>query len=370
MTLPLLRLSARRAAPPVALLGVATVSLLAIAGHPGRAEIVEVSPRFEEVIVSAGELAASTAWIAGLVVASAFTVLFAARIPDRWFRQEGDWLGTSATSRSAIVSTSLAGTLAGVSALPVIIGLIAGSLDRTPAADSASGGSLLELVLVAGPSRSLVLMPGERFEQALPEKALPEKALPPEAQVRVRVAPALGAEGATTRALIESAGRAAERMVARRAWLEVEAPRSGGLVTVTNVGDGALAVLGPDPVEVWSPSSALAGGHLRLAAQAGLYLAFLAALAFGLGAWMGPGIAGSLALALWLGARMALDSTVAAEALPGGAALAAALDAIAEGRSPQLVPPALALTAAGATLAGFALARTSLGTWHRESRSP
>jgi len=364
MNLPLLRLSARRAAPPVALLGVAMVSLLAIAGHPGRADIVEVSPRFEEVIVSAGELAASTAWIAGLVVASAFTVLFAARIPDRWFRQEGDWLGTSATSRSAIVSSSLAGTLAGVAALPVIIGLIAGPLERTPAADPASDGSLLELVLLAGPSRSLVLMPGERFEQALPGKALP-----PEAQVRVRVAPALGAEGATTRGLIESASRAAERMVARRAWLEVEAPRSGGLVTVTNVGDGALAILGPDPVEVWSPSSALGGGHLRLAAQAALHLAFLAALAFGLGAWMGPGIAGSLALALWLGARMALDSTVAAEALPGGAALAAAIDAIAEGRSPQLVRPALALTAAGATLAGFALARASLGTWRRESRS-
>ena len=61
MNLALLRLSARRAAPAVALLGVAAITLLAAAGQPGRAEIVEVSPRFEEVIVSAGELAASTA---------------------------------------------------------------------------------------------------------------------------------------------------------------------------------------------------------------------------------------------------------------------------------------------------------------------
>ena len=364
MNLALLRLSARRAAPPLALLGVAGITLLAAAGQPGRAEIVEVSPRFEEVIVSAGELAASTAWIAGLVVASAFTVLFAARIPDRWFQHEGDWLGTSGASRSSIVRAGLAGTVAGAAALPVIIGLIAGSWGRAGAAGAASEEPLLELAMLAGPSRSFVLMPGERFEQALPERTLP-----PGARVRVRVAPALGAEGPTTEALIESAGQTSELKVARQAWLEVQAPSSGGPVAVTNIGSGALAVMGPDPVEVWRPSSALGDGHLRLGVQAALHLAFLAALAFGLGAWMGPGIAACLTLALWLGARMALASTGAADALPGGATLGAAIDAIAEGRSPQLVRPARALAAAGAALAGFALARASLGTWRRESRS-
>jgi len=325
MNLPLLRLSARRAAPAVALVGVAGVTLLAIAGQPGRAEIVEVSPKFEEVIVSGAELASSTAWIAGLVVASAFTVLFAARIPDRWFRQEGDWLGTSGTSRSSIVRSCLAGTLAGAATLPVIIGLIAGSMGQARESGPASRGQLLELAMLAGPSRSFVLMPGERFEQALPEHDLP-----PDARVRVRVAPALGAEGPTTKALV---------------------------------------ILGPAPVEVWRPSSAWGSGHLRLAAHAALHLAFLAALAFGLGAWMGPGIAASLALALWLGARMALASTGLADALPGGAALSAAIGAIAEGRSPLLVRPPLALAASAAVLAGFTLARTSLGTWRRESRS-
>jgi len=364
MNLPLLRLSARRAAPAVALVGVAGVTLLAIAGQPGRAEIVEVSPKFEEVIVSGAELASSTAWIAGLVVASAFTVLFAARIPDRWFRQEGDWLGTSGTSRSSIVRSCLAGTLAGAATLPVIIGLIAGSMGQARESGPASRGQLLELAMLAGPSRSFVLMPGERFEQALPEHDLP-----PDARVRVRVAPALGAEGPTTKALVKSASQSSELRVARRAWLEVEAPEGGGVIAVTNTGSGALAVLGPAPVEVWRPSSAWGSGHLRLAAHAALHLAFLAALAFGLGAWMGPGIAASLALALWLGARMALASTGLADALPGGAALSAAIGAIAEGRSPLLVRPPLALAASAAVLAGFTLARTSLGTWRRESRS-
>lgn len=364
MNLPLLRLSARRAAPPIALLAVAAITLLAMAGQPGRAEIVEVSPKFEEVIVSAGELASSTAWIAGLVVASAFTALFAARIPDRWFRQEGDWLGPSGASRSSIVRTSLAGALAGAAALSLVIGLIAGSVGRPTATGTASQDQLLELAMIAGPSRSLVLMPGERFEQSLPAGHLP-----PQARVRVRVAPTLGAEGPTTEALLASPGQASEQKVARRTWLEVAAPTSEGPVTVTNVGSGALAVLGPGPVEVWRPSRAMGGGHARLTGHAALHLAFLAALAFGLGAWMGPGIAASLALALWLGARMALAPTVLAEALPGGAALAAAIDAVAEGRSPQVVRPAMVLVTAGAVLVGFALARGSLGTWRRESRS-
>ena len=50
MNAPLLRLSARRAAPLPALAVVVGVTLLAVVDPPGRAEIVEVSPTFEEVI--------------------------------------------------------------------------------------------------------------------------------------------------------------------------------------------------------------------------------------------------------------------------------------------------------------------------------
>jgi|GEM_PF-2085741 len=367
MNLPLLRLSARRAAPLPALAAVAGVTLLAVVDQPGRAEIVEVSPTFEDVIRGGQDLAASTGWLAGVLVASVLVALFAARVPDRWFRDEGDWLGVTGTSRSSIVRTCLAGILTGAAGFSVVIGLVAGALGGGPDAppgDHATQAPLLELASIAGPSRSLLLMPGERFEQELPDGAIG-----PDTRVRIRVAPALGAEGATTSARIEAADQVSEQLVARRTWLEVSPSRSAGAVSVTNIGSGALAVMGPRPVEAWRLSSATGGGHLRLAGHACLHLVFLAALAFGLGAWMGPGIAATLALALWLAARMALTSIEMEGVLPGGASLAAALDAIAEGRSPQPVSPALTAAAAGAALTGFSLARSSLGTWRRESRS-
>ncbi len=367
MNLQLMRLSARRAAPLPALAAVVAISLLAVTDQPGRAEIVEVSPTFEEVIRGGRELATSTGWIAGILVASALVALFAARIPDRWFREEGDWLGVTGTSRSSIVRSSLAGILAGTAAFPVLIGLVAVTLgaDRGgPTEEAAAPGPLLELVSLAGPSRSFVLMPGERFEQEFPDGMIG-----PGTRVRVRVSPALGAEGPTTVARFEVAGQASEQLVARRAWLELSPTRSTAQVSVTNTGTGALAVMGPDPVQAWRPSNASAAGHPRLAAHACLHLVFLAALAFGLGAWMGPGVAAALAVALWLAARMALASTGMEGVLPGGASLAAAIDAIGEGRSPQPISPALMISSATAVLAGFSLARASLGTWRREARS-
>ena len=366
MNLPLMRLLARRAAPLPALLTVAAISALAIAGQPGRGEIVEVSPRFEAVIVSADKLAASTAWIAGLLAAACLAVVFAARIPDRWFRGEGDWLGGTGTSRSSIVRTALAGILLGSAMFSATLGTMIGSLSGAgtgPAAGEAARPQLLELSLVAGPSRSLVLMPGERFEQELP------LARESGCKGRVRVTPTLGAAGPTTSARIEVDGASREETVARRTWLEVEASRTENTVSVTNTGSGALAVLGPGPVEAWRPSDAVAGGHLRLAGHGALFIMFLGAIAFGLGAWMGPGIAAALTAALWLGARMGLSSSAAAESLPGGASLVTAIEAVAEGRSPQVLSAGLASAAAGAVLAGFLLARAALNSWGREGRS-
>lgn len=367
MNLPLMRLSARRAAPLPALVAVAGVVLLAILGQPGRGEIIEISPRFEEVVLGADEIATSTAWIAGLLFASTLAVVFAARIPDRWFREEGDWLGVTGTSRSSIVRTTLAGLAAGSAMFAASMGLVSATLGTSQGGPSPGGeaqGELLELALVAGPERSFVLMPGERFEQTLPDSAFGVGA-----RVRIRVTPALGAGGPTTNARIDLPDRSAESMVARRSWMEIAAPRGPGPVTVTNTGTGALAILGPDPVEAWRPSSAAASGQLRLAGHVALHLLCLAALAFGLGAWMGPGIAAALTVALWLGARMALPTLGLEDALPGGRSLEAALTAIAEGRSPRNVTPTLVGAATGATLVGFVLARAALGSWRREARS-
>ena len=352
-----MRLIARRAAPLGALVALAALSALAAWGQPGRQEIAEVSPLFQEQVTAARTLTSGAGWLFGLMLTALLTVGAAARIPDGWFRGEGDWLGVTPAPRSRIVRSTLVGLALGALAFVSLMGLVA-----VTAAD-ADGSEALELGLVAGPMGSLVLMPGDAFEQDLPPGSHAQGE-----RVRVRVTPTLGGEGPTSAARIEVGGEATEQLVARRSWLELDGPRGRFEVRVKNTGDGALAVLGPRAVEVWRPSSALAGGHVRMAGHAALLLLFLGALALGLGSWMGPGIAAALALALWLALRMALPPIGAGEWLPGGSSLAAALAALAEGRHPSPVSAGAIGATAAALLLGFAATRAALGPWRRDSR--
>ena len=364
MDLQLVRLIARRSSPPAALVAVAGLTALAAVGQPDRTDIAGVSPLFEGAVTGTSGLSASTAWLVGLLLASPLLLVQAARIPDRWFRAEGDWLGVSPAPRSSIVRSSLAGLALGAAALAAAAGVGAAGVGANPARAAApGGGALLERAVVAGPSRSFVLMPGDTFEQALPPGSFVEGD-----RVRVRVTPTLGGAGPTTSARLVLGDRIEEVLIARRTWVELEASAGRTEVRLTNTGEGALAILGPRPVEVWRPSGALVGGHLRMAAHVALHLLFLGALALGLGAWMGPGIAGALAAALWLGLRMGLDGPGTGEWLPGGAALGSGLAALGEGRSPSPVAGGVLAAAGAAVLLGFALTRAALSAWRRDSR--
>ncbi|MEM9383379.1 MAG: hypothetical protein AAGB93_25780, partial [Planctomycetota bacterium] len=291
----LVALHARRVAGPPAVVVVLGVASLAALGAP-------VDPTFDPApeldAEGAAVVRASAAWIAGLVAIVALTLVPAARIPEVWFRREGAWLGPSGASRARIVMSAGAGVTAGCVVLAAMTAATAAAFARGDRARP-----LYELGVTAGPTRSVVLAPGETFEQSLEGTALT-----PESLVRVRVMPTYGGRAPATRAVLGSADGAPSVSVARRTWLESPADPAHPTVSVANVGEGALAVLGPRAVEVWRPSEALFGGTARLAFHVALFAATLAALAFALGAWMSPGVAALLAFAVWLGARMALEA--------------------------------------------------------------
>lgn len=296
-------------------------------------------------------------WSLALVLLGGIALWRGASIPDRWFAREGAWLGASPLSRLRIATSALLGTVAGlfflIALATVAIALCSRSPDRP-----------VELAVVAGPEQSVLLLEGESFEQSLETN---EVRLPPGALVRVRVTPTLGGVGPTTFVRAGAGGPALERSVARRTWIEV--PNHAGIVALENVGSGALAVLGPRPVEVWRPSSALLGGHARAGAHAAALLCVLVSLALGAGAWMGQGIAAMLAFSLWIGIGLpgALPEGIARR-IPGATGLGRVLDAIGEGHVPAQPSLLSGGVAVAALVAAVLVATPALRTWHREDR--
>jgi len=360
MIAALVGLHARRTATPAALAIVAGAGIVAFLGAPTGASLVTTSSVFLQEVARGGDSGAQSAWTATLVVMVMLTLLPAAGVAQRWFRSEGDWLGTAPTPRLRIIASTLCGVTIG----SVLLAATAGVVTSTRALMDEHAEPLLERAAIAGPRRSIVLGPGESFEQVLASVAIPE-----DARVRVRVTPTFGGASPTTEARYGTAGEENLERVARRTWLESSASTATNNVRVTNVGEGALAVIGPGPVEVWRPSGALGRGHMRLAAHVGLFLCVLAALAFTLGAWMSPGIAALLAFSLWLGARMLVVGSAYGNWLPGGAGLAESLNAIAEGRSP--LRPAFAAVVATLVTCVLAIATTApaLHSWRKEIRT-
>ncbi|MGK0481026.1 MAG: hypothetical protein ACJAQ3_000997 [Planctomycetota bacterium] len=314
------------------------------------------------------------AWIFTLTLLALVTTARAASWPDAWLTGEGDWLGTAAIPRPSLLASAWIGGALGAIALAAVGALAIAAraeLGTSSAITGTGTAPRLEPSLLAGPSRSLILMPGETFEQPLPSAQATGSLTgsPIVRRARVRTTATMGGEAPTTFALIEG-GTARKRVsVARRTWLEIDLAPDAPSVRVTNVGEGALAVLGPDPVEIWTASSAWLGGHLRLWAHASAWLVALLSLALTLGVVMGPGVATLLALSIWLGAWMLLGQGAAApEWLPGGPALHRALASIQSGQSP-LPPPTSAIAAAAATLAASAAAGSVLlRTWRDEVR--
>ncbi len=306
-----------------------------------------------------------SAWWFSMATVALVATVRAAALPDAWLTGEGDWIGTAARPRSAVLAAAWTGAalgtvvLAGAATLAIAV--------KRPWVDTGPA-ELLEPASIGGPKRSLVLMPGEIFQQPLPSDEARGR------EVRVRSTATLGAGAATTRALVES-GHSSERfIVARRTWLTVDLTPYASEVRVTNVGDGALAILGPLPVQVWTPSSALLGGHLRVWAHASSFLIALVSVALMLGVVMGPGVAALLACSLWLGAWMFAtgqgmgQTGPTADWMPGGPALGRALDAVQGGRSPLPVAAANLATTGVTFIASWILGSKLLRTWRDEVR--
>lgn len=302
----------------------------------------------------------TSAWWFSIATIALISTARAAALPNAWLKGEGDWIGTAALRRSEVLGAAWTGSALGTL---LLAGAAAGAIAVREARLETT--VLLEPSSVGGPQRSLVLMPGESFEQPFASDEAWGR------EVRVRATPTLGAGAPTTRAFIE-AGKASRRInVARRTWLDVDLQPYAGQVRVTNVGDGALAILGPFPVEVWAPSGALLGGHLRVWGHAASFLVTLTALALMLGIVMGPGIAALFACSLWLGAWMLVGQGhvgAAADWLPGGPALGRALDAVSHRRSP--LPVAISNLASTSALLAFTwfLGSQLLRTWRDEVR--
>jgi len=121
---PLVGLHVRRTVTPSALAIVIGATVVAFLGAPAGAHLVTTSSVFLEELIEGGDGAAQAAWTAALVVLVVLTLLPAARIPDRWFRSEGDWLGTAPAPRLRIIASTLVGLALGCVLLATTAGVI------------------------------------------------------------------------------------------------------------------------------------------------------------------------------------------------------------------------------------------------------
>ncbi len=298
---------------------------------------------------------ARAAWLFSGAIIAVLASLRAASFPEAWLTGEGDWLGTAAQTRASLMAAAWLGAALGAIVLAAVAGA---SIVGKSFATEENAGAMLERSAVAGPTRSLVLMPNESFEQPIGSIGAAGS------QVRVRSTVTMGAEAPVTRAVIESGPATATVSVARRTWLTLDLPAGATSVTVTNGADGALALLGPAPFEVWSPSNAWLRGHVRMWGHASAWLVTLVSLALVWGIIMGPGVAALLGLSLWVGAWM----WGAGPWLPGGQVWQEALEAVGGGHSP-LTPPWSAIGAAAVTLAGTSVIGSAwLRSWRDEVR--
>lgn len=352
-------LCARRAARPAVIAAVAVAAALPfLEGSNARLDALPAALD----VTDAG--AASAGWIAALVVATAWAAMSCGRVLERWYDGESAWLAPTRPARALLAAAGTAGSAAGAAALS--LAAAAAIIAIAPPTE----GTLLELEGVGGPERSLVLEPGERYERTLPSAQVAGL----ERRGRVRLMPTIGGTSPTTLARVEvlSANRvaaASTTAIVHRGWVELplEDPGGGTRLVVTNAGDGALAVLGPRPVQIWRASNALAGGHLRAAALVALWLAAVGALAVAAGAWTTPAIAGLLAAAVALFA--ATDVTGDAPLLSHIAEeLSRGLAAVDEGRAPSMPGVGAIARAAAAIALATCAVRPALGRWRREGR--
>lgn len=361
----LARLEARRAAPPALLALVFGVTWLAAAlgdAVPAAPILAGIAELDRGANVARGAARASAATL-GLTLAGAALVWHAAALASRWRAGDGDWLGARPIGAGLALAASYLGLALGGLALVV----------ATFGATALAGGPPARgLAWRAGPERHVLLQPGETHAVTLRDIDLP-----PGAALRVRLQNTPGSApfgDVLVVARVDGDARAEARVrVARRTFGEVllpararpdgDDPRGDLVVEVTALGLGAIAVVGPRPVELWTA----AGGALRvdaaLAARALALLLAAAAVAVGFGAWVATPLAALGVLATWTCFAWLAEGAAFLGAFLPGNGLVQALDVAAEGRLPTGAPLGHALGVALAAASGLALARGALGSW-------
>lgn len=344
MRFALARHFAGRVARPRTLALCAALPLLwaALDGGPaGGAIAAPVAP--DAAVRDLGRAAWVTLSAALLVLAAAA----GASAGSAYRRRDNAWLGRSGLTLPATFTCAFLGLASGLGALTV-----AGAAAHGAAFPGAA--ERLELSATAGPEGSVRLLPGESLAQSL--AAVPR---PGRARVRLRLVPTVGGTAPTSAVEVAFDGGAPRPLapVVRRTWVDAPLPEGASGLTLTNAGDGAVALVGPRGIEVWAERQALLGGVPRLGLRLLTTALWTCALAFGLSAWMGPGIAGLLALSLLL----ALGRLLPVSPLGG---LADALEAVAEGRLARGVAPVEGLALAASAAIGVAL--FSAGAQRRE----
>lgn len=363
MNLDLAVLEARRTATLTAVGCTVAAALLALLQSPGPTEGAGALADLSAVETRADLSYIRSAWTAGLVVVGGWCVLRSAGLAQGWFggwfqngeSGEGSWLAPTAPSRPGIAASAQAGIAAASALLALGVAILIGTL-----ASPSENNTLMEPFALAGPARSTLLMPGDRFVQTFGEVRPPTGST-----VRVRLTPTAEIGSGTTRVEISAGDNVETRSLVRKSWAETKLPRGTLAVSTRNIGEGSAALLGPRPVEIWSPSGALLGGHLRLWLHACALLLFLTGATLSAGLWMSPGISAAASLSLWL---FLAATGFGPGWIPGTGDLGAALDALAEGRAPGNPSPWTWGAAVGAGALAALMAIPALRSWHHEGR--
>lgn len=302
-------------------------------------------------------------WSQLLLLTAPWMVLRCAGIVPRWRAGEGAWLGSSPATRGSLAAAACGGIALALVAVTGVAALVAAF------AAGEEGGRparlRIESTLTAG---TLVLDGGGPRALELSAEAL----TPRTRFVRARVVPIGAGHAATVRLTLVRGGERREvqaRVSAptelRLAVPAVAATETSGLVLeLERLGPGPVVALPGGEFELLAELPHARGPDLALAARALLTLVAWCALAFGLGAWMHPVVAGMLTLA---SALLVLTGSGGAwadalGALPGRG-LAEALRIVGEGLVPARLRPVEVLAAGATALLGWALARAGLRDW-------
>lgn len=363
MNLALTALEARRTATLTAVACSLAVTLLALFQSPGPADGAGALADLSAVEHRADLSRISSAWTAGLVIVGGWCVLRSAGLAQGWFggwfrngeSGEGSWLAPTVPSRFGIAVAAQVGIASAGALLALGVAVLVASL-----APLGSTNTLMEPFALAGPTRSTLLLPGDHFVQTFGDVRPPTGST-----VRVRLTPTAEMGSGTTRVEVSADGSVTARPLVRKSWVETALPPGALAVSTRNIGDGSAALLGPQPVEIWCPSSALLGGHLRLWLHACCLLIALTGATLCAGLWMSPAVSAAASLSLWL---FLATTGFGPTWIPGTGDMGAALEALGDGRAPGPPAPWTWMVAAAAATVAALMAMPALRSWHHEGR--